>query len=126
MTGASPAPGELSMLLAAVSGLRDQVEASRLPLALPDALSASKVRVELLQQLDDYVIPRLSSLDAPLLAVVGGSTGAGKSTLVNSLVGQRVTKPGVLRPTTRSPVLVHHPSDEHWFVDTREIGRAHV
>ena len=87
MTGASPAPGELSMLLAAVSGLRDQVEASRLPLALPDALSASKVRVELLQQLDDYVIPRLSSLDAPLLAVVGGSTGAGKSTLVNSLVG---------------------------------------
>ena len=27
------------------------------------------------------------TLDAPLLAVVGGSTGAGKSTLVNSLVG---------------------------------------
>ena len=121
MTGASPAPGELSTLLAAVSGLRDQVEASRLPLALPDALSASKVRLELLQQLDDYVIPRLSSLDAPLLAVVGGSTGAGKSTLVNSLVGARVTKPGVLRPTTRSPVLVHHPTDEHWFEDTRVL-----
>ena len=55
--------------------------------------------------------PRLRSLDAPLLAVVGGSTGAGKSTLVNSLVGARVTEPGVLRPTTRSPVLVHHPAD---------------
>ena len=64
------------MLLAAVNGLRDQVEASRLPLALPDAPAAGKVRLELLQQLDDYVIPRLSSLDAPLLAVVGGSTGA--------------------------------------------------
>ena len=115
------------MLLAAVNGLRDQVEASRLPLALPDAPAAGKVRLELLQQLDDYVIPRLSSLDAPLLAVVGGSTGAGKSTLVNSIVGMQVTRPGVLRPTTRSPVLVHHPSDEHWFVDTRVLpGLARV
>ncbi len=127
MTGASPAPGELSSLLAAVSGLRDQVAASRLPLALPDAPAAAKVRVDLLQQLDDYVIPRLQSLEAPLLAVVGGSTGAGKSTLVNSLVGHQVTKPGVLRPTTRSPVLVHHPSDERWFIDTRVLpGLARV
>ena len=31
--------------------------------------------------------PRLMTIEAPLLAVVGGSTGAGKSTLVNSLVG---------------------------------------
>jgi GTPase SAR1 family protein len=127
VTGASPAPGELSSLLAAVSGLRDQVAASRLPLALPDAPAAAKVRVDLLQQLDDYVIPRLQSLEAPLLAVVGGSTGAGKSTLVNSLVGHQVTKPGVLRPTTRSPVLVHHPSDERWFIDTRVLpGLARV
>ena len=38
------------------------------------------------------------TLDAPLLAVVGGSTGAGKSTLVNSLVGTRVTEPGRAAP----------------------------
>ena len=69
----------------------------------------------MVDQLEDYVIPRLMTLDAPLLAVVGGSTGAGKSTLVNSLVGTRVTTPGVLRPTTRSPVLVHHPDDAQWF-----------
>jgi hypothetical protein len=59
------------------------------------------------------------TLEAPLLAVVGGSTGAGKSTLVNSLVGERVTVSGVLRPTTRSPVLVHHPDDAHWFGQDR-------
>ena len=59
------------------------------------------------------------TIDAPLLAVVGGSTGAGKSTLVNSLVGRRVTEPGVLRPTTRSPVLVHHPDDADWFGQDR-------
>ena len=50
-------------------------------------------------------------MDAPLLMVVGGSTGAGKSTLVNSLVGAPVSPAGVLRPTTRSPVLVCHPDD---------------
>ena len=73
----------------------------------------------MVDQLEDYVIPRLMTIDAPLLAVVGGSTGAGKSTLVNSLVGRRVTEPGVLRPTTRSPVLVHHPDDAEWFGQDR-------
>ena len=73
----------------------------------------------LLKQLDDYVLPRLEALDAPLLAVVGGSTGAGKSTLVNSLVGAEVSRTGVLRPTTRSPVLVHHPDDGRWFAGAR-------
>src|ERR671913_429883 len=76
-------------------------------------------RSEMVDQLEDYVIPRVMTLDAPLLAVVGGSTGAGKSTLVNSLVGTRVTTPGVLRPTTRSPVLVHHPDDAAWFDQQR-------
>ncbi len=72
-------------------------------------------RSRLVDQLEDYVIPRVMTVEAPLLVVVGGSTGAGKSTLVNSLVGRRVTEPGLLRPTTRSPVLVHHPTDAEWF-----------
>jgi energy-coupling factor transporter ATP-binding protein EcfA2 len=51
--------------------------------------------------------------------VVGGSTGAGKSTLVNSLVGAEVTTAGVLRPTTRTPVLACNPGDVRWFDDDR-------
>jgi hypothetical protein len=73
----------------------------------------------MVDQLEDYVLPRLIQIDAPLLAVVGGSTGAGKSTLVNTLVGERVTETGVLRPTTRSPVLVHNPADAAWFDEAR-------
>lgn len=94
---------------------------SQLPLDIPDTAQAKANRSALLRQLDDYVIPRLTSLDAPLLAVVGGSTGAGKSTLVNSVVRDDVSRSGVLRPTTTSPVLVHNPADEKWFTDTRVL-----
>jgi hypothetical protein len=87
----------------ALTQLHDALQDLRLPLALPGVEEHRQSRVEMVDQLEDYVIPRVLSADAPLLAVVGGSTGAGKSTLVNSLVGTRVTQPGVLRPTTRSP-----------------------
>ena len=92
-----------------------------LPLALP---GAEQTRVEIrnaVAQLDDYILPRYRSLDAPLLAVVGGSTGAGKSTLVNALVGHPVTRAGAIRPTTRQPILLHHPADGAWFEDLRVL-----
>ena len=127
MTAAPTHSGELSGLLSAVEALRGAIAQSTLPLALPDAPAAARVRTELLNQLDDYVLPRLRAIDAPLLAVVGGSTGAGKSTLVNSLLGHVVSRSGVLRPTTRSPVLVHHPRDGHWFEDERVLpGLARI
>ena len=114
-------------LLAAVTAFRDVVAASSLPLDLPSTARAKDNRVALLRQLEDYVIPRLSSIDAPLLAVIGGSTGAGKSTLVNSILRREVSKPGVIRPTTTSPVLIHHPRDAHWFTDKRILpGLARV
>ncbi|MFB7862556.1 MULTISPECIES: dynamin family protein [unclassified Streptomyces] len=112
---------ERPQLIDALSALRDRVAAVRLPLPLPGAPRARQTRAELLAQLDDYLVPRLKDPDAPLLAVVGGSTGAGKSTLVNSLVGRRVSEAGVLRPTTRTPVLVCHPEDHHWFAGMRVL-----
>jgi hypothetical protein len=108
-------------LLDALSALRDRVAAARFPLPLAGAPRARANRDELLAQLDDYLVPRLREPEAPLLAVVGGSTGAGKSTLVNSLVGRKVSEAGVLRPTTRTPVLVCHPEDHHWFSGTRVL-----
>jgi hypothetical protein len=108
-----------SGLLTAVRTLRAAVAQAALPLDLPGVETARSSQASLLKQLDDYLLPRLEALDAPLLAVVGGSTGAGKSTLVNSLVRKAVTRSGVLRPTTRSPVLVHHPADAGWFSGTR-------
>lgn len=117
-----------SSMLTALVRLRGALQDAELPLDAPGIDGLRTARNEMVDQLEDYVIPRLMTIDAPLLAVVGGSTGAGKSTLVNSLVGRRVTTPGVLRPTTRSPVLVHHPDDAEWFGQDRllpDLERVH-
>jgi energy-coupling factor transporter ATP-binding protein EcfA2 len=117
-----------SQMVTALVRLRAALMGVALPLELPGVDEHRATRDEMVDQLEDYVIPRIVTLEAPLLAVVGGSTGAGKSTLVNSLVGSVVTESGVLRPTTRSPVLVHNPLDADWFGADRllpELERVH-
>ncbi|MDP9377854.1 MAG: dynamin family protein [Actinomycetota bacterium] len=99
--------------------LSDELRAVRLELAVPHVEDARRLRAQVVDQIDDYLLPRLAQMDAPLLMVVGGSTGAGKSTLVNSLLGEQVTPAGVLRPTTRAPVLACNPADLEWFSSDR-------
>ncbi len=105
----------------ALRDLTGALRAAGLELEVPGVEEARRVRDELVAQVEDYVLPRLDQMEAPLLMVVGGSTGAGKSTLVNSLVGAVVSDSGVLRPTTRAPVLVCSPADVHWFADDRVL-----
>ncbi|ATG51230.1 ABC transporter [Brachybacterium vulturis] len=103
------------------------LRALELPLPVEGAEQAREETGAALSQLGDHVVPRLDSLDAPLLVVIGGSTGAGKSTLVNAMVGHPVSRSGAIRPTTRRPVLLHHPLDEAWFTGTRILpGLARV
>jgi energy-coupling factor transporter ATP-binding protein EcfA2 len=105
----------------ALTALRDRLAATPLGLATPERDTAQRAARAVADQIDDYLLPRLRDLDAPLLTVVGGSTGAGKSTLVNSLVGAAVTTAGVLRPTTRSPVLVCARADVAAFSGDRVL-----
>src|ERR671916_2442289 len=111
----------------ALQVLRDEVARTPLGLATPGRDTARRDARAVVAQVDDYLLPRLRDLDAPLLTVVGGSTGAGKSTLVNSLVGAAVTTAGVLRPTTRAPVLVCARADLAAFEGDRVLpGMARV
>ena len=114
-------------LIEPLERLRNDLRSVRLELDVPGADDARRGRDDLVAQVDDYLLPRLRQLDAPALIVVGGSTGAGKSTLVNSLVGSIVSPAGVLRPTTRSPVLTCHPDDVAAFEGDRVLpGLARV
>lgn len=106
-------------LFASVEALAGQLRGLDLRLEVPGAdMARSEVR-DIVGQITDYLLPRLERLDAPLLVVVGGSTGAGKSTMVNSIVGRVLSPSGVLRPTTTTPVLVANPQELHWFEGAR-------
>ncbi len=121
--GATESMTDTQALTSLAEELRDALAAAPLDLDSPGTDTARLVRGQAVRQLDDYVVPRLRDVDAPVLAVVGGSTGAGKSTLVNTLVGTVVTAAGVLRPTTRSPVLIHRAEDQRWFDGARVLPR---
>lgn len=110
-----------SELLRALDVVRGRLAAMQLPLDGARMDEFRSRRDATVNQLDDYLLPRLRAEGAPLLVVVGGSTGAGKSTLVNSILGAPLTRPGVLRPTTRSPVLVHNSGDGPWFGPERVL-----
>ena len=81
-------------------------------LAFPTANPAADARArQLHDHLDGFVRPRVADIDAPLLVLLLGPTGAGKSSLLNTIAGAQVSEAGVLRPTTKDAVLYASKGD---------------
>ncbi len=97
-----------AQLRAALHALGEGVEAVAFGLPGPSQAARRQQQRHLLWSINEYLLPRLGDLAAPAVAVVLGSTGSGKSTLVNSLAQEAVSTPGPVRPTTRRPVVWAH------------------
>ena len=109
-----------------VRDLRRDVAAVELPLPIAGAERASASGKRLLNQLDEHLLPRLKKLSSPAIVVIAGSTGAGKSTLFNTLLSEEVSSAGVLRPTTRQPVLAYNPNDAEVVVTGPAVSSARL
>jgi hypothetical protein len=109
--------------------LRDLVDrletlAGRRIATRPRSDPASARSTQLADHLAGHVRVRANSLDAPLLVLLLGPTGAGKSTVFNTIVGHPASPTGVLRPTTRVAVVLVHPADRDALLEGTLAGVA--
>ncbi len=100
------APSELRTLVTRLDSLAERRLASQ-----PHTEGASTRARRLVDHLRGHVRVRAASLDAPLVVLLLGPTGAGKSTIFNTIAGRDASQTGVLRPTTRMAVVLVHPDD---------------
>ncbi len=100
------APSDLRALVDRLEAL-----AERRMTTLPRSEAAAARARQLADHLAGHVRVRAATLDAPLLVVLVGPTGAGKSTVFNTIAGRAASETGVLRPTTRVAVVLVHPED---------------
>ncbi|MGM0384949.1 MAG: GTPase [Actinomycetota bacterium] len=107
VTRPSEAPPSLLHLL---HDIHRDVSTTVFPFDVPGTPHMREARARVMTQVQSHLLPRLADDATPAVVVLGGSTGVGKSTLFNSLVGHEASAAGVLRPTTRRAVIAHHPT----------------
>ncbi len=83
------------------------------PVGRPSLDRATQLR----DHLAGHLRVRARSLEAPLVVLLLGPTGAGKSTLFNTIAGRALSPTGVLRPTTRKAVVLASPDDRAALAD---------
>ena len=112
-------------LLDALVDTRRVISVVEMPLPTGREREANELVAQMIDQLDHHLIPRVREETSPAIVIVGGPTGAGKSTVVNALLGEELTASGVLRPTTKVPHLFHHPLDSAVLDEVSKRATTH-
>src|SRR3954447_10025902 len=94
----------------------DELAARRLASRPRTEAALARAR-QLADLLRGHIRVRAASLDAPLVVLLVGPTGAGKSTIFNTIAGRAASPTGVLRPTTRIAAVLVHPDDREALVE---------
>ena len=119
--------------LASMTSRRGESLALRVQ-ALESALDAGRewLSPEIVERGEHVVLrarTRLSHSIGHTVVALGGSTGSGKSTILNALAGAEISTPGIIRPTTSRPVAAiwdvdggdHRDADR--LLDWLEVGQ---
>ena len=115
-----PTAVDTTALLEALTGLAGQVATATPSASVPGDLGPARRR-RLAWHLDDYLLRQVQDLEAPLVILLG-STGAGKSSLLNGLAGAAVSPSGVVRPTTMRPVVLLAPGQVDAFMGGKVLA----
>lgn len=118
-------PLDLAAIGSDLSRLTDLLRDARLSLPGRASREFRAERDEILLTFDGYLEPRIGAPDAPIVAAIVGPSGTGKSTLLNSIAQQAVSDIGVVRPTTRDPMVwadLSHGS-EYWNEFSARVER---
>lgn len=97
----------------------------RLTLAATSNPARERAR-QLVDHLQGFVRPRIADIDAPLLVLLLGPTGAGKSSLLNTIAGAVVSPASALRPTTREAILYATEADAKAIRSSGRLGLVAV
>ena len=69
----------------------------------------------------DWLDRQIDRIPQPLVAVLFGGTGTGKSTLLNAIAGAPIALTGEHRPTTEEPTVYHPPATSEEFGPARYV-----
>ncbi|MDH3730244.1 MAG: GTPase domain-containing protein [Acidimicrobiia bacterium] len=91
-----------------LEGIADALEAASFRLPFDDRSGRDRARGEMATGIRQFLLPRVTDIDGPVVGLLTGPTGTGKSTLLNSLAERKLSEVSAIRGGTSDLVVWAH------------------